>query len=185
MSCAVSAGRGGGGDGQSPGAGQPDLLPPNRGNVWGEGSHSLLLPPTSLLPPSSLPPPSLPPTSPPTFSLSAAPCYPLLPSPPSSLSSLGRTCCCSATERLVGGRCGSTNARAHRFVARLFLPLTRSKRGRAPARSEPSAGSCPQVDVLLGNPEKALRVLKWNPTKTPFKKVSRAPRREGGREGGR
>ena len=35
---------------------------------------------------------------------------------------------------------------------------------------------CPvwtQVDVLLGDPTKALTVLGWNPTKTPFVKVRR------------
>ena len=30
-----------------------------------------------------------------------------------------------------------------------------------------------QVDVLLGDPTKALTVLGWNPTKTPFVKVRR------------
>ena len=28
-----------------------------------------------------------------------------------------------------------------------------------------------QVEVLLGNPDKAKTVLKWNPTQTPFRQL--------------
>ena len=40
--------------------------------------------------------------------------------------------------------------------------------GRAPLLTLDAAA---QVDVLLGDPSKALKVLGWNPTKTPFVKV--------------
>eukprot|EP00960_Hanusia_phi_P001033 28412-Hanusia_phi.AAC.9 len=39
------------------------------------------------------------------------------------------------------------------------------------SRIEGASQACIQVDVLLGNPEKARTKLKWNPTSTPFKKL--------------
>ena len=56
----------------------------------------------------------------------------------------------------------------------LCRPTTTSSSSRTAGRDAGVALAL-QVDVLLGDPSKAIKVLGWNPTKTPFPKVEFLP----------